>query len=182
MSQYDPLDGMGDEDLIDVLPKLLSTLEGRADEMLADHPEAVDVLLQRVDEADVAMMAREDTETVKRFHDFVWEVVAAKFDRYAMLRDAIDVSVRARYAAVDSPLNGHVITDASRGHIEGGSTDIENPDLRIEGPTETVVGLLTGTTDPVQGFLDGEFDMQGRIDAGYRLGEILKRASRSAST
>lgn len=182
MSQYDPLDGMGDEDLIDVLPNLLSTMEGQAEQMVVEHPEAVDVLLRRVDEADVVMMAEQDSETVHRFHDFVWDVVCAKFERYGMLRDAIDVSVRARYAASDSPLSGHVITDAGQGHIEGGSSDIDDPDLRIDGPTETVVGLLTGTTDPVQGFLDGEFDMAGRIDAGYRLGEILKRASRSAST
>ncbi|MDY7080969.1 MAG: SCP2 sterol-binding domain-containing protein, partial [Halobacteria archaeon] len=89
------------------------------------------------------------------------------------LQDKINVNARVNFKANDSPMEGHLIVDRDEKTIEGGAGLIENPDVEISGPTDVLVGMLTGDTDPVQGFMAGEFEMDGSIQKGTQLASVM---------
>jgi len=164
---------MSDEELKENLPSLLDDLEGRVDELVEDHRGDVPRLLNRLDDTDVEEFANDAPEVADRFQDFLWDATNALVERDKELRENITQSAKVNFEADDSPMAGHVVVDADERTFEGGSGNIDGTDLQITGPSNVLAGMLTGSTDPVQGFMAGEFDMDGDVDLGMELASVM---------
>jgi len=86
--------------------------------------------------------------------------------------ELIDIDTRVNFEAEDSPMEGHVVVDADERTFEGGAGNIDGTDLQITGPSDVLAGMLTGSTDPVQGFMAG--DEEGNVDLGMELASVIE--------
>ncbi|MDY6779836.1 MAG: SCP2 sterol-binding domain-containing protein [Halobacteria archaeon] len=166
---------MSEEELKNELPSLLDELEGNAGEIVEEHSDLLPDLMERLEEVDTAEFANEDPDTADRFQDFLWELTEAVVEHDEELQDNIDTDTSVRFEATDSPMEGHLEVSQEDRTLEGGAGEPDGDyDLHIEGPSNVLSGMLTGTTDPIQGFMAGEFEMDGPVDEGMQLASVMK--------
>jgi len=164
---------MSDEELKENLPELLDALSGDVEALVEERAEDVPRLLSRLDSTDVEEFANDAPGVAEKFQDFLWNATSALVDRDEELQHNITRSATVNFAANDSPMEGHLVVDADAGTLEGGSGHVDGADLSINGPSNTLAGMLTGSTDPVQGFMAGEFEMDGDVDTGMEIASIM---------
>ncbi len=164
---------MSDDELKENLPDLLDTVEGNVDSLVEEREDDVPRLLRRLDSTDVEEFANDAPEVAERFQDFLWEATSALIARNDDLAENITVDATVNFEADDSPMQGHLEVDADSQSITGGSGTINDADLQVTGPSNVLAGMLTGSTDPVQGFMAGEFEMDGEVDKGMELAQVM---------
>lgn len=164
---------MSDDELKDNLPDLLDTVEGNVNALVEEREDDVPRLLRRLDSTDVEEFANDAPEVAQRFQDFLWEATSALINRNEDLQENITVDATVNFEADDSPMEGHLEVDAGDQSIQGGSGTLGDADLLVTGPSNVLAGMLTGSTDPVQGFMAGEFEMDGEVDKGMELAQVM---------
>ncbi len=164
---------MSDEELKQNLPELLDALADDVEALVEERAEDVPRLLSRLDSTDVEGFANDAPEVAEEFQDFLWDATSALVDRDEELQQNITQSATVNFEATDSPMEGHLEVDADAGALEGGAGNVDGADLNITGPSNTLAGMLTGSTDPVQGFMAGEFEMDGDVDTGMELASVI---------
>jgi len=171
IDRYFEMDG---DELRDELDSLLDDVEGQVDVLVRERADDVPRLMDKLDETDAAEFANEEPEVADRFQGFLWDLTAEFVETSEDLQDQITQGATVNFAANDSPMEGHLHVDDDEKTLDGGPGQVEGADLRIEGDSNTLVGMLTGSTDLVQGFMAGEFEMEGEVDTGMELASVLE--------
>lgn len=136
------------KELKEVLPHTLDEIRryGTA-KMLKKVPDLLSRLMGRFIEMDAAKFLSEVPEVSDRFMDLLWEGVGSLAVTNEGLRSALERTTReikVNLEASDSPFRGHFIM--GQGRLSGGSglLHYREEDYKFMGPTEVLMGLLTG--------------------------------------
>lgn len=144
-----------------------------AEQLLLEHPALFARVTQRMDAVDVAEFATDQPGTIEQFQAMLWTGMELLVRASPEVRDTITEDVAVTFDATDAPMTGHLVVDADARTVSGGTDPLDGPDLRIAGPADELVGLIAGTTDPVQGFLQGKYELTGDIQKGTRLASTM---------
>ncbi len=162
------------EELRDELDNLLEDIEGQVETLVEERPDDLPRLMEKLDETDAAEFAEEEPELADRFQDFLWDLTESFIAANEDLRENITQGATVNFTASDSPMEGHLYVDDEEQTLDGGPGQVDGADLHISGDSNTLVGMLTGSTDLVQGFMAGEFEMDGDVDTGMELASVLE--------
>ena len=165
---------MTDDELADELPAILAAVEGRVESLALENPALFGRVVQRMGEMDVSEFASANPETVERFQAVLWTGMDLLVRFSPAVQDSITEDVTVTFDATDAPMTGALVLDADEGTVDGRTDAVVDPDLEIEGPANVLVGLITGSTDPVEGFMRGEFTMRGDVTKGMALAETME--------
>ena len=171
-----------DEQLEEDLPELLDEIDGQTDELAREHPELVSKILGRMQEMDVASFVSDNPETADQFQDLLWSGVRVLAENDEDVQEQIDQDISVNFEADDCPMTGHLRTDAEESTVTGGAGHLDDPDITITGPADTLVGLITGGVDPIQGFMQQKYEMDGPVNKGTQLAPIMNSLSEKAKT
>lgn len=167
-----------DDELAEELPALLDDIEGQTEQLLLDNPALFARVTQRMDAVDIAEFATEQPETVEQFQEMLWTgmelLVQASSDVQASIAEDISVN----FEATDAPMTGHLEVREDKKTIRGGTDRLRDPDLTIHGPADELVALITGNADPIQGFMQQDYDMDGDIQKGTRLAATMNELTK----
>ncbi len=145
---------------------------------VSEEPELVNGLMDEVDRADVAEAAEEAPEVVEEVQRLLWAVHSEKVERFDVLASAVTASVEVNYRAMDSPLEGHMQTDASSRTLTGGPSTVEGGDLLLTGSSDVLAGLLTGSTDPLKAYERSEIQVEGSLADARSVAGSLRKVTR----
>ena len=169
------------DELSESLPELLDEIEGNVRELVEEEPDLFADVVGRMDDLDVAEFVNENPETADQFQELLWTGAEVIAEREASVQEAIEVDVAVNFEADDCEMTGHIVVDADEETVTGGAGHIDDADLEISGSAETLVALLTGETDPVQGFMSGEFELEGPVPLGTQLAPVLSELAENVS-
>ncbi len=170
---------MPEEELAKKLPSLVSELKGHVKELIENVPDLVPRMVKRLEEIDSKRFMSEAPEVAKDFTSLVWEGVSVVVERSPELKSDLEKlgSVAMNFKATDSPLEVHV--KISDGKISGGVGLAENADLTFSGTTENIIKLMTGSIDPVSGFMSGKYKMDGNLAVGMKLAPVMTKLTKA---
>ncbi|MFC5971644.1 SCP2 sterol-binding domain-containing protein [Halomarina salina] len=170
-----------DDELEEELPELLDEIDGQTDELARENPELVAKILGRMQEMDIASFVSDNPETADQFQDLLWSGVRVLAENDDEVSDQIDETITVNFEADDCPMTGHLETNETEGTVTGGAGHLDDPDLTITGPADTLVGLITGGVDPIQGFMQQKYEMDGPVNKGTKLAPIMNSLSEKAT-
>jgi len=166
-----------DEELEVELPGLLSDMQGRTEELVREHPATFGRVVTRTSDVDVAAFVSENPETADQFQELLWAGMNQLVEETPEVREQINADISVNFLADDCPMEGHLVVDEASESITGGAGLIDDPTLEISGPADTLVGLITGSVDPIQGFMQQRYQMDGPVEKGTRLAPIMNTLS-----
>ena len=166
-----------DEELEAELPGLLDDMQGRTDELVRQHPETFGQVVERMRDMDVASFVSENPETADQFQELLWTGMNQLVENSPEVREQINEDITVNFIAEDCPMEGHLVVDSEEETIRGGAGLLDDPTLKITGPADTLVGLITGSVDPIQGFMQQRYEMDGPVQKGTRLAPIMNSLS-----
>lgn len=169
-----------DAELESELPGLLDDIEGQSDDIVREHPELVSRILSRMSEMDIASFVSANPETADQFQELLWSGVRVVAERNDTVQQQITDDITVNFEAEDCPMTGHLEVNATEETISGGAGHLDEPDLTITGPASVLVGLITGNVDPIQGFMQQQYQMDGPVQKGTRLAPIMNTLSEEA--
>ena len=163
-----------EEELKKELPALMDSFDNvNIEELVKESPDLVPKLMGKLNEINIKSFIDDSPETSVKFMNLLWKSVPvlAEKDSEASSRLAQAGEVTINFKADDSSMTSHLkIAD---GKLTGGSDLLSNAELSIFGPTDNIVGLLTGKVNPIQGFMAGKYKMDGNISKGMQLSPFL---------
>lgn len=163
------------------LPDLLDDMEGRTDTFVREHPGTMTKVLGRTDDIDTASFASGNPETADQFQELLWSGVEVVSEANDEVQEQITEDISVNFHAEDSPMEGHLDVDEETRTVTGGAGTLEDPDLTITGPSDVLVGLVTGSVDPIQGFMQQQYEMDGPVQKGTQLAPIMNTLSDQAA-
>lgn len=167
-----------DETLAAELPALLDEIEGDTEALLLDNPVLFARITQRMDTVDIGAFATEYPETVEQFQGMVWTGMGLLVRASSDVRESITEDISVNFEATDAPMTGHLEVIEDEQTIEGGTELLDAPDITITGPAEELVGLITGTVDPIQGFMQQNYQLEGEIQKGTQLASTMSQLTK----
>lgn len=173
------LDG-SDEEFTDALPAVLETASEEPTQFAAEHPDLVARLVDRMDDVDAAGFFSEHPESADQFQELLWSSVHVLVEYTPERKEEITEDITANFEADDSPMAGYLEIDSGERTARGGAGTREDADLSLYGPTDVLVGLITGSRDPVQGFMQGEYELEGDVGKGTRLSGVMGAVAEEA--
>jgi putative sterol carrier protein len=161
------------EELTEELPAVLDAVEGQVDVLALENPMLLADVIDRVGDVDVAEFAAENPDTVDQFQELQWQGVELLAQFSPDVQQSIEADTTVNFEATDAPMASHLELDADAGTVSGGAGLADEPDLEIRGPANTLTALTTGQIDPVAGYEDGQFEMDGPEDTGDQLATTM---------
>jgi putative sterol carrier protein len=76
-------------------------------------------------------------------------------------------------------MEGHLEVDADEAVVTGGAGLVNDADLTLTGPADTLTALITGGTDPIQGFMTQEYELDGSVQKGTQLASVMGELTES---
>lgn len=168
----DLLDASTDE-LADELSGFLADIDGETEAFVRANPDLFGDVVGRMEEIDIAAFVDANPETADGFQDFLWTGTEVLVENDENVRDQITQDITVNFEADDCAMEGHLEVDAASETLTGGAGILEDPILEIEGPADNLVGLITGTIDPVQGFMSQQYELDGPVQVGTQLAPIM---------
>jgi putative sterol carrier protein len=169
---------MPDNRLEAELPTLLNEIEGQTEQLLLENPALFARVTQRMDSVDIAEFATKEPGTVKQFQEMLWTGMELLVQASPDVQESITDDITVNFKATDAPMTGHLHVIESEETIRGGTDVLDDSDLTITGPADELVALITGSADPVQGFMQQRFEMNGDIQSGTRLAATMNELTR----
>lgn len=169
-----------DEELEEDLPGLLDDIDGQSDELVREHPDLVSKILARMSKMDIASFVSANPETADQFQDLLWAGVRVIAEHNEDVQQQINEDITVNFEADDCPMTGHLKVREADESISGGAGQLDDPDIAITGPASVLVGLITGNVDPIQGFMQQQYQMDGPVQKGTRLAPIMNTLSEEA--
>ncbi|WP_436345021.1 SCP2 sterol-binding domain-containing protein [Natronorubrum sp. FCH18a] len=166
-----------DDELEDDLPELLAAMEGRTEDLVRENPETFGRVVTRMESMDVASFVSENPETADQFQELLWAGMNVLVETSPEVKDVITEDITVNFEAEDCPMEGHLEVDKDAQTMHGGAGKLDDPMLEITGPADTLVGLIVGTVDPIQGFMQQKYEMDGPVQKGTRLAPIMNSLS-----
>lgn len=167
-----------DDQLAEELPALLDEIEGQTEQLLLENPALFARVTQRMDALDISAFATEQPETVERFQTMLWTGMELLVQASSDVQESITEDITVNFEANDAPMTGYLHVVETDQTIRGGTDLLDNPDLIITGPADELVALITGNGDPIQGFMQQRFEMEGDIQKGTRLAATMNELTR----
>jgi len=162
------------EELKEELPSLLEKLDQNVMDLVEQNPELIPRLFEKMDEIDAGDLAQDSPDVANQFQNFLWDTTEEFIRQDEQMQSRIDVDITVNFSATDSPMEGHLSVNAEESTIKGGTETVGNAELTITSETDTLIDLLTGKVDPVQGFVTNQYEMNGPPSEGIKLVPILK--------
>ena len=164
---------MSEEELKSTLPSLMDGLKGNVTELIEAVPDIVPKLMNRMEQINIEKFVSEAPEASAKFMDVMWEGVGIIAEKNPEVKSKLVSAgeVSANFEATDCPLKGHL--KVSGGKISGGATLLDTADLRLKGPAKVLVGMMTGTVDPVRGFMARQYTMEGSMAIGMKMAPVM---------
>ena len=165
---------MSPDELKGTLSTLMDGVKGfGVGKLMEVVPDMVPKVISKLDEMDVGKFISEAPEASAKFMDVLFEGVGIMAEKNPEVKKKLEGAgeVKLNFEATDSPMRGHL--KISAGKFSGGSGSLETVDLKIHGPTKTMVGLLTGAVDPVRGFMAGQYKLEGSMAIGVKLAPVM---------
>lgn len=162
------------DELKQELPTLLEKLDEHVMDLVDNNPELIPRLFEKMDEIDAGELAQDSPEVANQFQNFLWDTTEEFISQDEEMQSRIDVDITVNFEADDSPMEGHLTVNSERSTIEGGTETVAGAELTITAETDTLIDLLTGKVDPVQGFITRKYTMDGSPSVGIKLVPILK--------
>lgn len=167
-----------DDELAEELPVFLDDIEGRTEQLLLDNPALFARVTQRMDAVDIAEFATEHPKTTEQFQEMLWTGMELLVQASPDVPESITEDISVHFEATDAPMTGHLHVIEDEETIRGGTDLLCDPDLTITGPADELVALIAGNADPIQGFMQQQFDMEGDIQKGTRLAATMNELTR----
>lgn len=167
-----------DDELAAELPALLDDIDGQTEQLLLDNPALFARVTQRMDAVDIAEFATEQPETVAQFQEMLWTGMELLVRASPDVQESITEDITVNFEADDAPMTGHLHVVESEETIRGGTDLLDDPDITITGPADELVALITGNADPIQGFMQQKFGMEGNIQKGTRLAATMNELTK----
>ncbi|WP_254535170.1 SCP2 sterol-binding domain-containing protein [Halomarina litorea] len=162
-----------DEKLADDLPNLLESMEGRTEDLVREHPAIFGRLVRRMETMDIAGFVDDHPEVADQFQELLWTGMEVLVRESPEVQESIGEDITVNFRATDCEMDGHLTVDGDEQVITGGAGLLDDPTLEIDGPADVLVGLVTGSVDPIQGFLTQQYQMDGPVQKGTRLAPIM---------
>ncbi|MFC6732036.1 MULTISPECIES: SCP2 sterol-binding domain-containing protein [unclassified Haladaptatus] len=162
-------------ELGDILPQVLAELEGTVPELIESRPDLYRGLVMQMQEIDVAAFVNDHPDVADRYMDLVWKGAEVLARQNEDLQDQIREDIVANFVATDCPMEGHLQLNPDAGTITGGAGTLSDVDFTIEAPAEVHVQLITGAIDPVQGFMQQQYSLEGNVGKGTRLAPVMNQ-------
>lgn len=166
-----------DAELETILPDLLDGVDGRTETLIRDRPETFGRVVRRMESMDVASFVADNPDAADRFQELLWTGVTVLVEESPEVRERIDDDITVTFEADDCPMTGHLVIDEDERTVRGGAGRLEDPMLEITGPAETLVGLIVGNVDPIRGYIQQQYEMDGPVHKGTRLVPIVNSLS-----
>ncbi|ELZ04473.1 SCP2 sterol-binding domain-containing protein [Natrialba aegyptia] len=166
-----------DDELEDDLPELLGRMEGQTEDLVREHPETFGRVVARMETMDIASFVSENPETADQFQELLWAGMNVLVESSPEVKESIDDDITVTFEADDCPMAGHLEVDGTEQTMTGGAGTLDDPMLEITGPADTLVGLIVGRVDPIQGFMQQQYQMDGPVHKGTRLAPIMNSLS-----
>jgi putative sterol carrier protein len=166
-----------DEELEAELPSLLDEMEGQTEELARDHPAVFGRMVNRMEEMDVARVVSANPDTADQFQTLLWTGMNVLVERTPEVKEQINEDITVNFTADDCPMEGHLEIAEARKTVVGGAGHLDDPTLEIRGPADTLVGLITGGVDPIRGFMQQRYEMDGPVQKGTQLAPIMNTLS-----
>lgn len=166
-----------DDELEAELPDLLARMDGQTEELVREYPETFGDVVQRMETMDIAGFVSENPETADQFQELLWSGMNVLVEQSPEVQESIDENISVNFEADDCPMSGHLEVDGDEQTMRGGSGQLDDADLEITGPADTLVGLILGNVDPIQGFMQQKYEMDGPVQKGTRLAPIMNSLS-----
>jgi putative sterol carrier protein len=167
------------EELTKDLPDLLAAVEGQERELIAENPDLFAQVVSRMDDVDIATFVSEAPEAAAQFQDLLWAGVSLLVEEEEEIQDQIAADITANFEAEDCPMEGHLVVDADGKTVTGGAGLQNNPDLTLTGPADVLTSLITGSIDPIQGFMTQEYELDGSVQKGTQLAGVMDSITES---
>jgi putative sterol carrier protein len=168
-----------EDELKEDLPALLAEIEGQERELIAENPEVFAGVVSRMDDIDIESFYADAPEAADQFQELLWTGVNLLVENNEEIREQIATDITANFEADDCPMEGHLDVDADEETITGGASLVDDPDLTLTGPGDTLTGLITGTIDPIQGFMTQEYELDGSVQKGTQLASVMGEITES---
>ncbi|MFC6765856.1 SCP2 sterol-binding domain-containing protein [Natrinema soli] len=165
------------DELEDDLPALLGEMEGQTEELVREYPETFGRVVQRMESMDIASFVSENPDTADQFQELLWAGMNVLVETSPEVRESINEDITVNFEADDCPMEGHLEVDEDAQTMHGGAGKLDDPMLEITGPADTLVGLIVGSVDPIQGFMKQKYQMDGPVQKGTRLAPIMNSLS-----
>lgn len=166
-----------DDELEAELPELLEEIEGQTHELIEANPVVFGRIIGRMESMDIATFVSENPDTADQFQDLLWTGTEVLVENSPEVREQITQDITVNFEATDCPMTGHLTVESDDQTITGGAGMLDDPTLEITGPGNTLVGLMTGDVDPVQGFMSQQYEMDGPIQKGTQLAPLMENLS-----
>jgi putative sterol carrier protein len=167
-----------DDELAEELPALLDDIKGHTEQLLLDNPALFARVTQRMDAVDIAEFAGEQPETVEQFQAMLWTGMELLVRASPDVQESITEDITVNFEATDVPMTGHLHVVKNDETIRGGTDLLDGPDITITGPADELVALITGNADPIQGFMQQNYDRDGDIQKGTRLAATMNELTK----
>ncbi|HET7325572.1 MAG TPA: SCP2 sterol-binding domain-containing protein, partial [Halococcus sp.] len=116
-------------------------------------------------------------DTADQFQELLWSGMRVMVEENPEVKDQINEDITTNFEADDCPMEGHLEVDESEEIITGGAGQLDDSDITITGPADVLVGLITGNVDPIQGFMQQKYEMDGPVQKGTKLAPIMNSLS-----
>jgi putative sterol carrier protein len=165
------------DELEDELPDLLDAIEGQTTDVVSDDPEAFAELVANLEETDIAGFVEDNPDTADQFQELLWSGMEVLAARSESTQGQMNMDITVNFEADDCPMTGYMEIDSGEKTLTGGAGHLDDPILEITGPADTLVGLMTGSVDPVQGFMSQQYNLDGPVDKGTQLAPVMDSLS-----
>ena len=155
------------------LPGLLSDMEGKERELIEENPDTLTEVISRMSDIDIAAFYADEPKAADQFQDLLWAGVNSLVENNPEIQDAIGANITANFEAEDCAMEGHLDVNADDQTVEGGAGQVSDADLTLSGPAGVLTSLITGGTDPVQGFMQQEYELDGSVQKGTQLASVM---------
>lgn len=166
-----------EDELQDDLPGLLAAADGQVRELVEANPELFGRLVGRMEEMDIATFVESNPETADQFQDLLWTGMEVLVENSPEVQSEIVQDITVNFEAKDAPMTGHLKVDGSAQTVTGGAGHLDDSTLEITGPADNLVGLMTGSVDPVQGFMAQQYELDGPVAQGTQLAPVMSNLS-----
>jgi len=155
------------------LPGLLDDIEGQEQELIEENPDTFAAVIGRMSDIDIADFYADEPEAADQFQDLLWAGVNSLVENNPEIQDAIGANITANFEAEDCAMEGHLDVNADDQTVEGGAGQVSDADLTLSGPADVLTSLITGGTDPVQGFMQQQYELDGSVQKGTQLASVM---------
>lgn len=147
--------------------------------LVREHPAVFGKLVRGLEASDVATFVDEAPDASAAYQDVLWTGLSTLVEDDADLQAKIGVTLTVNFKANDCAMEGHLELDKDARRLSGGAGLASDPDITITGEAKNVVGLITGSVDPIQGFMQGAYKMDGSMAKGTRMAPTIKALAKA---